>query len=379
MKLFSQKIWQYFENTAFVAAFGYVFFAAVSGLGQYAWNSLVGKGFVADIKSSWVEHHFYLTVLTVVALFISVLTLWEILSLVAAIVHRERLRAWDRAKLSILAEEVLWRYKSTFLTSVLLQLIPKLFMIDVFWVVLSYAHKFSLYTTNFKWYSWIYAYFIWELSTWVWHFSAHRVRLLWCLHAPHHAPAELNMTVAWTHFFAEGYYSTVVQCVILVVFGIQPAMLLVIMSIEVTWGTFLHAGERSFKHGRLGPLQYLIITPAHHRVHHAKNPVYMDTNFCTLIPFWDWLFGTLQPLRDQVVIEYGVTRKPDPTRYVDVYFGEIRLLYRDVKNAQGWSNKIRYLLNSPGWSPEAGAEFTAATLRAHALRQHPDLGLRPVF
>ena len=80
---------------------------------------------------------------------------------------------------------------------------------------------------------------------------------------------------------------------LLMLLGVEPGMLVVIMAFEVTWGTFIHAGERSFRTGRFGPARYFIITPSYHRVHHGRNPLYMDTNFCSLLPFWDWMFGTL--------------------------------------------------------------------------------------
>ncbi|MBL0356429.1 MAG: hypothetical protein IPP72_05835 [Chitinophagaceae bacterium] len=107
-------------------------------------------------------------------------------------------------------------------------------------------------------------------------------------------------------------------------------------------------------------------------MHHAKNPLYMDTNFCTFLPFWDWLFGTLQPLRDEVKIEYGITRKMDVTSFIDFYFGEIILLFHDVRNAKGIKNKFLYLIKPPGWNPE-GIEHTAAIVREGFLKDNPGL------
>jgi hypothetical protein len=210
------------------------------------------------------------------------------------------------------------------------------------------------------------------LSMWIWHYGAHKVRLLWCLHSPHHAPQNLNMTVAWVHFFAEGYYSALVQAPLLMVFGVEPGMLVVLMGFEVTWGTFIHAGERSFRTGRFGPARFFIITPSYHRVHHGRNPLYMDTNFCSLLPFWDWMFGTLQPLRDEVKLEYGITRDINVTSFVDFYFGEILLLARDVRRARSWRERLAYLFKPPGWAP-GDASHTASNVRRSFLAEHPHL------
>ena len=158
------------------------------------------------------------------------------------------------------------------------------------------------------------------------------------------------------------------------VLGVNPLMFLAILSIDSAWGVFTHVSERTLKNGRLGILQYLLITPAHHRVHHAKNPLYIDTNFAFVLPVWDWLFGTLQPLKEEVKVEYGVSRDLDVTNFSDLYFGEILLLYRDVKNARTLKNKFLYIVMPPGWEPACSAK-TASALRREFLKTNPALGI----
>jgi hypothetical protein len=150
-------------------------------------------------------------------------------------------------------------------------------------------------------------------------------------------------------------------------------MFLAIMSIDSAWGMFIHVSERSLKNGRLGILQHLIITPAHHRVHHARDPLYIDTNFASVLPLWDWLFGTLQPLKQEVKINYGINRELDVTNFSDLYFGEILLLWLDVKNARGIKNKLSYILMPPGWTPKDMAK-TASALRREFLKTNAALG-----
>lgn len=367
------KIWRYIENIIFIGAFGYIAWGWTSGLFQYTLLTFDGKGFIKDFTGPVKTKEYYLVILSVVALFISLFTVWEITVLLVEAVRKTWRQNLGLKKLMAVFGYVARCFKPTFLSALLSEFLPKLLIIDIFWRVQPLFEPLSLFKINFEWYSWVYAYLVWELSTWVWHYSTHRVRLLWCLHSPHHAPEDLTMTTAWVHFFAEGYYTAMVQWFILTVLGVQPAMLLVIMSIEVTWGTFIHAGERSLKTGRLGFLKHLVITPSHHRVHHAKNPLYIDTNFCTFLPFWDWLFGTLQPLRDKVKIEYGITRKIDVTSFIDFYFGEIILLWKDVRSAKGVKNKLLYLVKPPGWSPE-NSEYTAASVRGRFLEENPAMG-----
>jgi hypothetical protein len=134
------------------------------------------------------------------------------------------------------------------------------------------------------------------------------------------------------------------------------------MFIDGTWGAFIHVGENIMKDARLGFLGRIILTPSHHRVHHARNPKYMDTNFCNLLNVWDKVFGTYQPEDMEMPIEYGITRKMKPHSFLDAYFGEIVLLGRDVAKAPGIKNKFLYIVMPPGWS-HTGEHKTGSMVR----------------
>ena len=365
-----QSAWNHIENAVFIAAFVYLLYGAIFDFAHYSWATVGGAGFIDDVRKPLQAREYYKSVLAVIWLLISIFTLWEIGRIIIQLARSPRHPQWSRAKFNYLFGEIAKRYKSTFMSALLSQLLPRIIVIDVFWHLLPYFQRVAPFQTNFRWYSWVYAVLLWDLSTWVWHYSAHRVRLLWCLHSPHHATEELNMTAAWVHFFAEGYYTAVIQLLILMLLGVQPAMLLVIMSFEVSWGTFIHAGERSLRHGRLGVLRHVVMTPAHHRVHHARNPLYLDRNFCTLLPFWDWLFGTLQLPQDELQIEYGIHRNVDVTHFVDFYFGECLLLWRELRSTRGFRNRVLLALKPPGWRPESD-ENTAAGMRARFLADNP--------
>ena len=145
-------------------------------------------------------------------------------------------------------------------------------------------------------------------------------------------------------------------------------MLFLIMFIDGTWGAFIHVGENLIKDGRLGFLNRIILTPSHHRVHHARNPLYMDTNFCNLLNVWDKAFGTYQDEQKNLKIEYGITREMDSGNFMDVYFGEIVALCKDVAKAPGLKNKFLYLFMPPGWS-HTGDHKTAKIVRDEYLKK----------
>lgn len=226
--------------------------------------------------------------------------------------------------------------------------------------------KYAIFKTSFTWYWLIYGYIIWELAHFVYHYLAHKIRLFWCLHSTHHAPENMNLSVTYAHFFLEGPYADVIRTTICILLGVNPPLLFLIMFIDGTWGAFIHAGENLLKDGRLGFLNKIILTPSHHRVHHARNPLYMDTNFCNLLNIWDRIFGTLQQEKNEIPVEYGITRTINANSFFDVYFGEIVALVKDVLKAPGIKNKLLYIIMPPGWS-HTGLHKTASLVRNEFL------------
>jgi sterol desaturase/sphingolipid hydroxylase (fatty acid hydroxylase superfamily) len=231
--------------------------------------------------------------------------------------------------------------------------------------------KFSIIKTSFTWYWFIYGYIVWEFAHFLYHYFGHKVRLFWCLHSTHHAPETMNLSVTYAHFFLEGPYADVIRTTVCILLGVNPPLLFFIMFIDGTWGAFIHVGESIMKDGRLGFLEKFILTPSHHRVHHARNPLYMDTNFCNLLNIWDRVMGTFQPEEKQLPPEYGITREINPNSFWDVYFGEIVALWKDVVKAPGIKNKIAYIFMPPGWS-HTGNHKTARMVRKEYLgsRKH---------
>jgi len=253
-------------------------------------------------------------------------------------------------------------YKVPFLIYIVNRFISRFISITAVAFCIGLLEPHAIFKSSIKWYWLIYGYIIWEFAHFIYHYLAHKVRLFWCLHSTHHAPEQMNLSVSFAHFFLEAPYADVIRTSICIIMGVSPPLLFLIMFIDGTWGAFIHAGENILKDGRLGFLNRIILTPSHHRVHHAKNPVYMDTNFCNLLNIWDRIFGTFQYEQKETPIEYGITRKINANSFLDVYFGEITSLSRDVAKAPGIKNKILYMFMPPGWS-HTGDHKTASVIK----------------
>jgi len=259
-------------------------------------------------------------------------------------------------------------YKITFLIILTNRIMSRLIGISVLVLTIGIFQKYAIIQTSITWYWFIYGYLVYELNNFIRHYLTHKVRLLWCFHSVHHSPEDLNSSVTLTTFFVENLYSEFFAAMFCMILGVQPLMLFAIMIIDSIWGAFVHVSEGTLKNARLGFLEKIILTPSHHRVHHGRNHLYMDTNFCSIINIWDIIFRTYQEEKEEIPVEYGITRPMDSSKFVDVYFGESISLWHDVLAAPGLKNKIAYIFMPPGWS-HIGEYETATTLRKQAINE----------
>jgi len=217
---------------------------------------------------------------------------------------------------------------------------------------------------------WLYGWVVYEFWYWVQHWAAHKVRLLWCMHSTHHAPNSMHMLVSANHHPLEALlYFPLFLGFVPALCGVPPVICVVINLIDALWGNSLHISDQVIAKGRYGWLGRFIQTPSYHRVHHAQNPLYMDTNYNSITLLWDWIFGTLQPLRDDEPVKFGITRPMDTGSFWDLQFGEFKALGRDLRRAKTWSERAGYLFRAPGWEPE-GKGWTVSDAKRE-LAQNP--------
>jgi sterol desaturase/sphingolipid hydroxylase (fatty acid hydroxylase superfamily) len=103
----------------------------------------------------------------------------------------------------------------------------------------------------------------------------------------------------------------------------------------------------------MGPLELVLNTPSHHRVHHGSNPRYIDRNHAGTLIVWDRLFGTFEPEDEVDRPHFGLTKNISTYNPVRIAFHEWVDIWRDVRMAPGWRNKLRYVFGRPGWRHDA--------------------------
>jgi sterol desaturase/sphingolipid hydroxylase (fatty acid hydroxylase superfamily) len=227
------------------------------------------------------------------------------------------------------------------------------------------------FESSVTWYWFIYGFLVFDFSLYVLHWLMHKVRILWCIHSQHHSTEFMNSSVNRTNFFANAIYLSFFKSLICMLLGVNPTIFFIMLAVDGLWVHFSHISEDVLKNGRLGFLNYFMLTPSLHRVHHGRNPLYIDMNYSNLFSFWDRVFGTFQKEEPHEPIVYGITRPVNFDSFIDFYFGEFILLWRDVKAAPTWKDKLLYVVMPPGWH-HSGQYKLAADVRNEYLNKQTE-------
>jgi sterol desaturase/sphingolipid hydroxylase (fatty acid hydroxylase superfamily) len=185
------------------------------------------------------------------------------------------------------------------------------------------------------------------------HRMSHEVNAIWATHVVHHQSEDFNLAVALRQGAFQGSISWVFYLPLAWI-GFPPAMFLTVVSISTLYQFWIHTQLI----GRLGPLEWVLNTPSHHRVHHGRNPRYIDRNHGGTLIVWDRLFGTFQAEEEAPV--YGIT-KPlaswNPVWANVHYWVE---LARMAAGAPAVADKLRVFTKPPGWRPAPLGGFQEA-------------------
>ena len=168
----------------------------------------------------------------------------------------------------------------------------------------------------------------------------------------HHSSQSYNLSTAlrqtWT-----GSSTSFVFWIWLPIVGFAPVMIMTMKAISLLYQFWIHTElVRS-----MGPLEKILNTPSHHRVHHGANPRYIDHNHGGTLIIWDKLFGTFEPENPADPPRFGLTHNIGTYNPVRIAFHEWLQMFRDAWTAPGWRNKLLYIFGNPGWRHEdpAGA------------------------
>lgn len=233
--------------------------------------------------------------------------------------------------------------------------------VGLVWKGISFAFYLALYELTplrlgFGAGAWVLLFFAEDLCYYWFHRTHHECRLFWASHVIHHSSLHYNLSTAlrqtWTPMTGLPFWAP------LALLGFHPVMIVTAQSISLLYQYWIHTEAIRW----LGPLEWVLNTPSHHRVHHASNPQYLDKNYGGILIIWDRLFGTFEPEVERTV--YGLTKNIHTYNPVRIAFHEYAAIVKDLRRPAPLRIRLGHLFRGPGWKPPEDEPRPAPTLPA---------------
>lgn len=199
--------------------------------------------------------------------------------------------------------------------------------------------------------TWVAAFVFYDFCYYWNHRLGHERNVLWAAHSVHHQSEEYNLSTALRQT-STGFIFGWIFYLPMALAGIPPLVFLTVAAMNLLYQFWVHTRHVP----KLGPLEWVFITPSNHRVHHAQNPVYMDRNYGGVFILWDRLFGTFQEELDEEPVVFGVTT---PLASWNPLWANLQFyaqLWQDAVRARSWWDRLRIWFMRTGWRPADVAE-----------------------
>ncbi len=257
-----------------------------------------------------------------------------------------------------------WKDTAASLTMGIGNVIVGLFSKAMIFAFFTLLHEFAIFHLGFAWWVWVLAFFGDEISYYAFHRTSHECRLWWASHVIHHSSQRYNLGTALRQTWTGSLYSFVFWMWLPIV-GFPPIMILTLQAVSLLYQFWIHT--ELIKH--MGPLEWVLNTPSHHRVHHASNTQYLDKNHGGTLVVWDRLFGTFAAEAEAPV--YGLTKNIETFNPLRIAFHEWAEIVRDLRSASSWQERWKYVFGRPGWKYERQSEGSLAQSATHGLKNFP--------
>jgi len=177
------------------------------------------------------------------------------------------------------------------------------------------------------------------------HRFGHEMSFFWAAHVVHHSSEEYNLTTALRQ--SSGSFFNFIFFLPLAFLGVDPVLFVTVASANLVYQFWVHTRHV----GKLGFIEWFMVTPSNHRVHHAQNQVYLDRNYGGVFIVWDRLFGSYQDELDDEKPIYGVRKA---LKSWNPFYANIQVykqLLQDSVYTDKWSDKFKVWFGRTGWRP----------------------------
>jgi len=213
--------------------------------------------------------------------------------------------------------------------------------------------NFAMFKLPVNWIYWVVLFLLTDLAYYWAHRMSHEINLFWGGHVVHHQSEDYNLSVAlrqssfqvvWTFAFS----------LPIALLGFETYHFALVAALTTLYQFWIHTETIN----KMGWFEYVFNTPSHHRVHHGRDPKYIDKNHAGTLIIWDKMFGTFQ--REEERPTYGITKPVNSWNAVWANFSHYAVMANELKSIPKWTDKVRYLFNKPGWLPLELGGYRAA-------------------
>tara|TARA_Y100001970_G_scaffold191249_1_gene232557 strand:- start:279 stop:1532 length:1254 start_codon:yes stop_codon:yes gene_type:complete len=218
-------------------------------------------------------------------------------------------------------------------------------------VLISYSwlvEHITVYKLEPIWLAVMLAFFVQDFTGYWMHRLNHRVNIFWNRHVIHHSSEEFNLSCALRQSISETIHFSALLMIPAALFGVPAVIFSVLAPIHLFMQFWYHTRLIN----KMGFLEKIIVTPSHHRVHHAINPEYIDKNYGQILIIWDKMFGSFQPELEQIKPVYGILRPAKTWNPILINFQHLWQLIQDAYYTKSFWDKVRIWFMPTGWRPE---------------------------
>lgn len=233
-------------------------------------------------------------------------------------------------------------------------------------VIISYnffVQHFAVFQIKDTWLLYVIGFVALDFAGYWMHRWNHTINFLWNRHIIHHSSEEFNLSCALRQSISVIFSFFNILLIPAALFGVPTHVIAIIAPLHLFAQFWYHTTLID----KMGFLEYFLVTPSHHRVHHAMNEQYLDKNYGQIFIIWDRIFGTYQPELPEVPAVYGVKRPVKTWNPIIINWQHLGLLYLDAWRTKNWWDKLRIWFMPTGWRP------------ADVIEKYPVASVRDVY
>tara|TARA_B100001758_G_C18389426_1_gene601976 strand:- start:780 stop:2039 length:1260 start_codon:yes stop_codon:yes gene_type:complete len=237
----------------------------------------------------------------------------------------------------------------TSLTSGITQTIKN--SLGLVFILISYPFllkNLSIISLSETYWLWFLAFICIDFSQYWIHRLKHKINIFWNIHVIHHSSEEFNLACALRQSISNLIGFTAIFLIPAALFGIPYKIISILTPLHLFAQFWYHTRHI----GKLGLLEYIIVTPSQHRVHHAINPEYIDKNLSAIFCIWDRMFGTFQEELDHIKPVFGVLKPVQTWNPFWINFQHLWRLTKDAFYTNDWKSKLYIWFKPTGWRPK---------------------------